>query len=220
MSTVGSTKPLRRDAERNRQRILDAARELFAERGLGVTLNDVAHHAGVGVGTVYRRFPDKALLVEELFEQRLEELVALMEEALADPDPWRGLTTFLEQNLELQSQDFALKDLVLSTPEGFARVAAIRSRLMPLGIQVIARAREAGALRPDIEVTDIPIIMMMLSTIIDGARDADPELWRRYLQIVIQGLRAQPGPPAPLTVGPLPPDAVDQVMACAKLPRR
>ena len=68
--------PCARDAERNRQRILDAARELFAEEGLGVTLNDIAHHAGVGVGTVYRRFPDKTELIEELFEQRLEDLVS------------------------------------------------------------------------------------------------------------------------------------------------
>src|SRR6058998_191476 len=62
--------PLRKDAERNRQRILDAARELFAERGLGVTLNDVAHHAGVGVGTVYRRFPDKEVLIDTLFQEQ------------------------------------------------------------------------------------------------------------------------------------------------------
>src|SRR5437667_9910090 len=112
-------RPLRRDAERNRQRILEAARELFADRGLSVTLNDIAHHAGVGVGTVYRRFPDKALLVEHLFEQRLEEIVGLMETAAADPDPWRGMTGFLEHALELQSPDFALKDLVLSSPAGF-----------------------------------------------------------------------------------------------------
>src|SRR5579875_1512745 len=79
-------KPLRKDAERNRRRILDAARELFAERGLGVTLNDVAHHAGVGVGTVYRRFPDKTVLIESLFEERLEEIAERLRTAVADPD--------------------------------------------------------------------------------------------------------------------------------------
>ena len=78
-----SERPLRRDAERNRQRILDAARELFTERGLAVTLNDIAHHAGVGVGTVYRRFPDRVQLIEALFEQRLEQIRELAEAARA-----------------------------------------------------------------------------------------------------------------------------------------
>src|SRR5579884_684684 len=77
MATV--ERPLRKDAERNRRRILDAAAELFTERGLGVTLNDIAHHADVGVGTVYRRFPDKELLIDALFEERFAEFVALAE---------------------------------------------------------------------------------------------------------------------------------------------
>ncbi len=216
MAIPGEEKPLRRDAERNRLRILDAARELFAERGLGVTLNDIAHHAGVGVGTVYRRFPDKSELIEELFEQRLEDLVALMNAAVADPEPWQGLTTFLERALELQASDLAFKDLVLNSPTGFDRVARIRSRILPLALDLVARARETGQLRADIEATDLPLIQLMLSTVIDGARDTDPELWRRYLQIVIQGLRADPGPPEPLRVGPLAPDSVDRVMATAR----
>src|ERR1700694_204012 len=98
-------RPLRKDAERNRQRIIEAATELFAERGLGVTLNDVAHYAGVGVGTVYRRYPDKADLIEEVFEHRLGELAGLAEAARDDPDPWKGLTNFLERSLELQARD-------------------------------------------------------------------------------------------------------------------
>src|SRR6059036_2995127 len=120
---VSSTEqPLRRDAERNRQRILEAARELFAERGLGVTLNDMAHHAGVGVGTVYRRFPDKARLIDELFEQRLEEFVELMQAALDDPDPWQGFAAFLERALELQAADRGLRELILGAPGGHERV--------------------------------------------------------------------------------------------------
>src|ERR1700735_4466243 len=111
-------RPLRKDAERNRLRILDAARELFAQRGLGVTLNDIAHHAGVGVGTVYRRFPDKNRLIDDLFEQRLQELVGFVETAAADPDPWRGITVFLEQALELQASDRGLMELITGMPDG------------------------------------------------------------------------------------------------------
>ncbi len=91
-------RPLRRDAERNRRLILDAARELFEQRGLGVTLNDIAHHAGVGVGTVYRRFPDKEQLIDALLEDRIADLVGSAREGALDPDPWHGLTTFLERS--------------------------------------------------------------------------------------------------------------------------
>jgi AcrR family transcriptional regulator len=215
-----SDRPLRKDAERNRQRILDAARELFAQQGLGVTLNDVAHYAGVGVGTVYRRFPEKAQLVEELFEQQTAQLVGLVEEALADPDPWRGLTGFLRRNLEMQACDRAFRQIVLETPEGAERVGQLRDRMFPLAGQLVQRAKDAGALRDDFRAEDVPMLMLMLTTILDSARDVEPELWRRYLEIVIQGLRAQPDPPDPLTTPA--PDAgqVPCVMSACKLPRR
>jgi AcrR family transcriptional regulator len=191
-------KPLRVDAERNRQRILDAARELFAERGLGVTLNDIAHHAGVGVGTVYRRFPDKKQLIDDLFEQRIEDLVGFMDEAVADPDPWHGITVFLERALELQASDRGVKELLTGMPDGLERLSRIRDRLFPLGAQVVRRAHESGQLRQDIEPQDLPIIQLMITTLIDAALDVDPDLWRRYLQIVLRGLAAQPELEPPL----------------------
>src|ERR1700761_4755874 len=95
-----SERPLRKDAERNRQRVLDAARELFAERGLGVSLDDIARHAGVGVGTVYRRFPDKEQLIDALFEERIGEMLSAAGESLEMPDPWLALVRFLERALE------------------------------------------------------------------------------------------------------------------------
>jgi AcrR family transcriptional regulator len=191
-------KPLRVDAERNRQRILDAARELFAERGLGVTLNDIAHHAGVGVGTVYRRFPDKTKLIDDLFEQRIEDLVGFMDQAVADPDPWHGITVFLERALELQASDRGVKELLTGMPDGLQRLSRIRDRLFPLGAEVVRRAQESGQLRQDIEPQDLPIVQLMITTLIDAARDVDPDLWRRYLQIVLRGLSAQPELEPPL----------------------
>jgi AcrR family transcriptional regulator len=213
-------RPLRKDAERNRERILDAARDLFAEQGLGVTLNDVAHHAGVGVGTVYRRFPDKATLIEELFEQRLDQLVGLLEEALEDPDPWQGFTGFITRNLELQMRDRAFREIVTGTPEGAHRVGRIRERMFPLGGRLVERAQEAGGLRADFGPEDFPILILMLTAIVDSARDVEPGLWRRYLEIVVQGLRADPGPPGALTTPALEPDQVSHVLAAFKLPRR
>jgi AcrR family transcriptional regulator len=214
--TTTADKPLRRDAELNRQRILEAARELFAERGLGVTLNDIAHHAGVGVGTVYRRFPDKAQLIDELFEQRVEELVALMDVAVADPDPWHGLIGFLHRMAEVGAADRALKDILTSTPDGAQRVCRIRDRLMPGGAELVRRAQAEGKLRQDIAVTDMPMIQLMLGALMDASREVSPDLWRRYLALFVRGMAADTVPTEPLSQGPLPGDDVDQVMASAR----
>jgi AcrR family transcriptional regulator len=211
-----SERPLRRDAERNRQRILEAARELFAERGLGVTLNDIAHHAGVGVGTVYRRFPDKQQLIDALFEQQFEEFVELMDAALDDPDPWQGFAGFLERALELQAGDRGLRELILGAPGGRERVARLRARLYPLGVRLVERAREAGQLRADCEVQDAAILQMMLGFVIDAAHDVEPELWRRYLGIVLQGLRANPGPPPSLAPPALSEERMDEVLLASR----
>src|ERR1700709_2058318 len=98
-------RPLRKDAARNRERILAAAGEVFAERGLEVTLDDIAHHAGVGVGTVYRRFRDKEELIDALFDERMDAVLTVAEQALAVDDPWLGLEGFFVSILELQAVD-------------------------------------------------------------------------------------------------------------------
>jgi AcrR family transcriptional regulator len=209
-------RPLRKDAELNRRKILDAAGELFAERGLGATLNDVAHHAGVGVGTVYRRFPDKAQLIDELFEERLAEIHALAQEAIEDPDPWHGLASFLERALEIQARDRAVKELLFNTPGGVERVAKMREKMFPLATVLVARAQESGQLRPDAAPQDVPLLQLMIGTIIDLSRDFEPDLWRRFLSIVLQGLRAEPGPPEPLEPAPPPPDRMQTMLSVWK----
>jgi AcrR family transcriptional regulator len=213
-------RPLRKDAERNRQRILEAARELFTEQGLGVTLNDIAHFAGCGVGTVYRRFPDKEQLIDALFEERVGELVARAEAALTNPDPWDGLVGFLEYGLRSQTHDRGLKELMLSTDDGRARVSGVRERLEPLVGQLVERAHASGALRPDIAYQDMPVIQVMLGAVMDGARDIEPDLWRRYLAIVLRGLRADPTSLEPLPVGPLTEEQLEDVMRCWRPPPR
>ena len=206
-------KPLRKDAERNRRRILDAARELFAQRGLGVTLNDIAHHAGVGVGTVYRRFPDKDVLIESLFEESMAQLAGLMEEALADPDPWHGLVWFLTQAAGKQSADAGFKDLVTDPSAGTARISRIRDRMTPMAEQLFERARLAGRLRDDIGAHDIPMLQLMVGSLIDAARDVDPELWRRYMALLVRGLATRPDDEPPLPSAPPDDGAVAAVMS-------
>ena len=209
MSSVA--RPLRRDAERNRQRILAAAGELFAERGLGVTLDDIARHAGVGVGTVYRRYPDKDVLIDALFEQRLETLCEAAEAGLAHSDPWEGLVLFLERGGELQAHDRGLKDLVGSSAHGGGCVVHARERLRALATQLFDRAKEAGVVRADAVPFDAPLIFLMLGTVMDRTRDVEPELWRRYLGLILDGLR--PAAATPLPVPPLLPEQLDAVMS-------
>ncbi|GAA4697585.1 TetR/AcrR family transcriptional regulator [Phytohabitans rumicis] len=207
-----AARPLRRDAERNRRRILDAAQLLFAERGLDVSLDEIAAHAGLGVGTVYRRFPTKEALVDALFEDRLREVVAVGEQALADPDAWRALITFLEGTNTLQAFDRGLREVLLGRRFGHDRVARVRDALQPLVTRLVARAQEQGRLRADVAATDMPLIAIMLGAVVDYTRDVAPDAWRRYLSIIIDGLRAGPGAVTPLRPEPLTPDQVDDAM--------
>jgi AcrR family transcriptional regulator len=193
MSTqAGATdKPLRRDAERNRQRILEAAHGVFAERGLAATLDDVAAAAGVGVGTVYRRFPNKDDLIEALFEARIAQVVEIARRAAEIADPWDAFETFLTEAATVMAADRGMKEVLLGSG-GRDRVARGRAQIEPIAGEIIERAQAAGVLRPDIVALDMPLIQVMLSTIADTARDVRPDLWRRYLDLILDGLRAEP----------------------------
>jgi AcrR family transcriptional regulator len=194
--TAPLDRPLRRDASRNRDRLLQAARELFAERGLDVPMDDIAERAGVGVGTAYRRFANRDEIIAALFEERLADYLALAEEALTDPDPWTGVVTFLERSLALQADDRGLKELLMRDRRTLDRVATARERVMPLLERMVARAHEAGALRPGVTAEDVGMLSHMLGV----ANDFAPDLWRRYLPLLLDGLRAgDPLPGAPVT---------------------
>jgi AcrR family transcriptional regulator len=181
---------LRKDAELNRRRIIAAAREVFRDRGIGATLNDVARHAGVGVGTVYRRFSDKEQLVDALFEDMIDTVDTVTRAALAEPDAWVGLTVALEKVCEVQAMDRGLREVMLGTGRGPQRQAQMRDRVGPLLGQLVARAKQQGALRPDIIPPDFPTLQLMLGAVTEHT--GQPELWRRYLALLIDGMRARP----------------------------
>ncbi|HMD93454.1 MAG TPA: TetR/AcrR family transcriptional regulator [Trebonia sp.] len=143
-----TVRPLRRDAERNRQRILTAASEVFNERGLEVSLDEIARYAGVGIGTVYRRFRTKEELVEALFVDRIDSIAAVAEEALAAPDPWSGLVSFMEQMAEKLSGDLGLRQMLMFATYGQDRVAYARQRNAPLVQRLVERAQAAGSSGP------------------------------------------------------------------------
>jgi AcrR family transcriptional regulator len=196
-------RPLRADAERNRQRIVDAAAEVFAERGLHASLDEIADRAGVGIGTVYRRFADREALVSALFEARVEEFLQLAEEAASHPDPWEGLKDLLEQGAEFHGRNRALKELVFSEPGGREWVDGVRARIRPLTHGLVERAKAQGKLRPDLDTFDVPLMMLILASAIELTRDTDADNWRRLLGVVLDGLVASREEPTELDAEPL-----------------
>lgn len=205
--------PRRKDAARNRQRILDAAKELFAERGLGVTLHDIAARAGVGVGTIYRHFPSKEPLIDAVFEEHLAEMTALFEEALANPDPWESIVWGHERVLEHQARNRGLKELLLgTTSEAPERARQLRARLHPLAQRLIERGQAAGVVRADCETQDFGLLQTMVGAVMDAAAAVDPDLWRRYYVIMLEGLRPKSAPLAPLPVPALPPERMEELL--------
>lgn len=184
--------------------MLIAARELFAIKGMEATLNDVAHHAGVGVGTVYRRFATKEELVEAIFEDGIDEVVCLAETALQHENSWDGFVWFIERHCQLAATDRGLREMVYSKAYGGSGVECARERLIPLITRLVDRARDDGYLRPDIESTDTPVIGLLAGTVSEWAGHVDPELWRRYVALLLEGMRYRPD------LRPLGVDALDQ----------
>jgi AcrR family transcriptional regulator len=203
---------LRRDALQNRERLLAAARELFADQGFEVTLDDVARRAGVGVGTAYRRFANKGELLDALFAEQTVEVAAAADAGLADPDPWHGLVSYLEKSLALQLRDKGLAQIVSGDRISVEQHDWNRDVMAPKNRALVARGREAGVLRDDVAGTDLTFIQVGLNAIMSRSRDAHPDLYRRYLQLLLDGLRAQPGNPTPLPIAALTSDQTHALM--------
>ena len=209
---VRPARPLRRDAERNRQRILTAASEVFNERGLDVSLDEIARHAGVGVGTVYRRFRTKEELIEALFLDRLDSVASIADEAYANPDAWRGLVSFMEQMAEIMEGDLGLRQMLMFATYGRDLVAVARQRNEPLVDRLVRRAQAAGQLRADIRQTDIPFIVFILTEAAHLAYAANPGIWRRYLTLILDGMQPARADVTPLPVVAMRPEEMEKSM--------
>ena len=181
----------RADARRNRERIVEAARELMAEEGLEAQVDDIARAAGVGVGTVYRHFPTKDALVEALADKRFERLAEFGHEALAEDDPWESFANYLRRGAELQAGDASLAEVMRNRGD-VMRAAAERHGLMELNRKLLRRAKRAGEVRTEIRAEDIPMVMCGLGTATASTPGliAGPNGWRRYLEIILNGMRA------------------------------
>ena len=212
---MSTTRPLRADAERNRARILAAAAEVFADRGLDVSLDEIAAHAGVGIGTVYRRFPDKDALIDALFEEKIDRAVELADAALEIEDPWEAFTTFMRGMCRMQAGDRGFKDALLARDRGRERVAGARERIAPRAMELLTRAQEAGAIRSDLGPFDVPMLNLCVSLIADRTRDVAPDYWERVLTIIIDGISAK-SPTTPMPVEQLDRETFTEAMASGR----
>jgi AcrR family transcriptional regulator len=200
-----ATRRPRRDAARNYQLVIEAARELLGESGLDASMEQIAARAGVGVGTVYRRFPGKDSLVEELVALVTAELVEAGQQALAQDDG-TGLETFLRtigQSFDEHRRWAGLLLPCASPPQcrGSSEVRAQIARLLD-------NAHRAGTISPDVVLGDVMALVWSLRGLIEASGNVAPDAWRRFLDIHLTGLRS----PAPLSATPAITDAQLQLL--------
>lgn len=184
----GAPQPGRRDAIRNYHRILEAAREVLGESGTDACMEEIAARAGVGVGTVYRRFTNKDALIDELLRLSMDEALAAAEQALARQDG-HGLEELLRALGALFARNARYAHLLLQRRTDDARSRRMRAALEEL----TARALAAGTLRPDVTITDVMALTWAMRGLVEATSEAGADSWQRFLDIHLAGLRA-PGP--------------------------
>jgi len=194
---VTASTTLRSDARRNRERLVASARELFAREGVDVSVEEITRHASLGMGTLYRHFPTKEELVDAVLEDAFAELIELAEDAATAEDAWAGLASFLEEALARHAANRGLKDVVASSGHGRERAAAMRTRIQPLMRRLVERAHEQGTLRPDFAPEDLPLVFWTAGAVIERTAAVAPGHWRRYLGLLLDGLRAPAATPLP-----------------------
>lgn len=197
VASPAGSKTLRRDAQRNRERIVASARTLFAHDGVETSVEEITRHAGVGMGTLYRHFPTKEDLVDAVLADAFEEIVTAAEQAVSAEDAWAGFTGFLERALSLHVANRGLKDVLATREHGRRRARAMRVRMQPLLRRLVERAQAQGALRPDFTAEDLPLVFWTSGRVIEATATVAPELWRRHLGLILDGLRAEAATPLP-----------------------
>jgi AcrR family transcriptional regulator len=190
---------LRADAARNRQAIINTAREVYRQRGLDAPLDDIARTAGVGNATVYRHFPTRCALVAAAFADTLRRVIQQADQALRDPDPWAGFTGHVTFLCGLQATDRGLADL-LTTKVAAPELEELRGQAYPAFIRLADRAQTAGALRADFVAEDLLLLLMANAGLVHRTAEAAPAAWQRFIDLALDGLRSQaatPGAPPP-----------------------
>jgi AcrR family transcriptional regulator len=204
--------PLRKDAQRNRDRIIAATRAAFQERGLDVGVDEIARRAGVGMGTLYRHFPTKDALIDAIVDARFAELTAAAEHALLAEDAWEGFAAFLAAAVDLQRSDRGFKDaLAAARGRDEKRVKAARRKLHAAIERLVARGRDEGVLRDDVEAEDVTVLLWATARVVERTADIAPDQVHRFLAMHLDGLRASAAN-GPLLARPLTPRELQRAL--------
>ena len=180
---------LRADAERNRRRILDAAKTVFAREGLGAGVDAIAREAGVGVGTLYRRFPTKQELLVAVIEDGVARLACAIEELHDRDDPAEAFDAALHRFAETIARDRGFFEVIYGSPAFVPIASDEKERLVDALDVLLCRAQQAGAVRDDVVVHDVPALCMVAARLPSWRLDRQPALWTRYLALLRDGLR-------------------------------
>lgn len=197
MITESPHRELRADAQRNLERVLDAAREVFAEEGFDACVTEIAERAGVGVGTIFRRFPTKEDLMAELLAQRGRHLIQVADEGLASDDPGAAFRRFITLASEVQISDRGFCDAVGTQVFARPELHEIYSTVMARVRFLLRRAISAGHVRGDVTAEDVALIMHGVAQTGLMVEDVAPGAWRRALSLALDGLRPEAATPLP-----------------------
>lgn len=178
----------RADALRNRNQAIESAREVLAERGLDAPLDEIARRAGIGNATLYRHFPARCDLLGAVCADTLREIAAAGERALSDEDPWAAFTGHLAWVCELCARDRALADLLTTDKPPSDELATLRARAVGAMQALMDRARDEGVLRADCDKRDVVLILKATAGLMQRSDD-QPDVWRRHLRLVLDGMR-------------------------------
>jgi AcrR family transcriptional regulator len=197
-SKAPTAAPLRADAERNRRRILAAAAEAFADHGIDAGVDDIARRAGVGIATLYRRFPTKDDLILALLEERVQAFNAMARSALETQDAWEGFAGLVRDAIAARARDRSFDEVQSAGRfRAHPRMGALYDEAHMLVQEVLTRAKDAGCLRPDFSYADLVLALHGLGAIAAKMRDVDPDYWRRPLAIALDGMRMTDAAPLP-----------------------
>ncbi|MFF4835487.1 TetR/AcrR family transcriptional regulator [Streptomyces sp. NPDC001315] len=189
--------PLRSDAERNRGRILAAARRVFARDGLGASMASVAREAGVGIATIFRHFPTKEGLVAAVFADRMDAYADAVVVALEDPDPWHGFTVYIETACAMQAADQGFADVLTTNFPTAKAMEERRNEAIAGMVRLIDRAKATGRLREDFDTSDLVLLHMANAGVVSACGDSAPDAWRRVVALFIQSLEGPARGPLP-----------------------
>ena len=198
VSETGSTRrPLRRDAQERRARVLAAAQREFAARGVDASLERIARDADVAIGTLYRHFPTRLDLLLAALEPRLLEFMSGSTKALETDDPWEGFVQYLENLFSVQAGDRGFNDFLSRRFPGNAETERIHDEMCRQIDEVLGRAQTSGDARPDITRADIVDLIWSNGRMIDATRNTAPTAWRRHLFLMLDAYRAERAHPIP-----------------------